>query len=456
MINTHLRAQSRLKKFLSYYRPYPGLFLADMACAFILSAVTLILPQGAKYITQQILQKNAPDALSQVFTVGTLMLGLVAIHTLCSFFVDYQGHMMGARMERDMRQELFEHYQKLSFSFYDEHKTGQLMSRLTHDLLWLSELYHHGPEDLALGILTLGGVFVAAMTINVELTLIVFLFVPVMLVYALFFNRRMNTAIRRSHERIGDINTQVEDTLAGIRVVQSFANEALENRKFAVENKRFLESRRDDYKNSGYFSGGMIAFTQLITLVVIVLGGASLLQASLDLADLLTYLLYIGILIEPIQRLVNFARLYQVGITGFNRFMEYLEVVPDIQDAPGAVVLDRVRGDVEFKDVSFKYKDGRHDVIKHVSLKIGAGRTSGRSACVRCASRSASSSRTYTCSPGPSTTISATAGWTPARRRSSRQPKRRMPMTSSWPCRTATPQISASAASSSPEGRNSA
>lgn len=373
MIKTRLWARSRFKKFLSYYRPYLGLLLADMACAFILSAVTLILPQGAKYITQQVLQENAPDALSQIVAVGALMLGLVAVHTLCSFYVDYQGHMMGARMERDMRQELFEHYQTLSFSFYDEHKTGQLMSRLTHDLLWLSELYHHGPEDLALGLLTLIGVFVAAMTINVELTLIVFLFVPVMLVYALYFNRRMNTAIRRSHERIGDINTQVEDTLAGIRVVQSFANEALENRKFAVENRRFLESRRDDYKNSGYFSGGMIAFTQLITLVVIVLGGASLLQASLDLADLLTYLLYIGILIEPIQRLVNFARLYQVGITGFNRFMEYLEVVPDIQDAPGAVELDHVRGDVEFRDVSFKYKDGRQDVIKHVSLTIRAG-----------------------------------------------------------------------------------
>lgn len=373
MIDTRPRAHARFKKFLSYYRPYLGLFLADMACAFILSAVTLLLPQGARVITQQVLPEGGPDALGQILAVGALMLVLVAIHALCSFFVDYQGHMMGARMERDMRQELFDHYQKLSFSFYNEHQTGQLMSRLTHDLLWLSELYHHGPEDLALGLLTLIGVFVALVTINVELTLIVFLFLPVMLVYALVFNRRMNAAIRRSHERIGDINAQVEDTLAGIRVVQSFANEDLESQKFARENRRFLESRRDDYKNSGYFSGGMIAFTQLITLAVIVLGGIGILQASLDLAELLTYLLYVGVLIEPVQRLVNFARLYQVGITGFNRFMEFLEVAPDIQDAPDAVDVERVRGDVEFRDVSFKYKDGRQDVIKRVSLTIAAG-----------------------------------------------------------------------------------
>ena len=326
MLARHSQALARFKKFLSYYRPYRGLFLADMACAFVLSATTLLLPQGAKYITQQVLQQNAPDALGQIYTVGALMLGLVALHTLCNFFVDYQGHMMGARMERDMRQELFEHYQTLSFGFYDEHQTGQLMSRLTHDLWWLSEVYHHGPEDLILGSLTLIGVFVALVTINVELTLIVFLFLPVMIGYAFYFNRRMNVAIRRSHERIGDINAQVEDTLAGIRVVQSFANEGLESHKFAHENRRFLESRRDDYKNSGYFSGGMIGFTQFITLVVIVLGGASILGASLELGDLLTYLLYIGILIEPVQRLVNFARLYQEGITGFNRFMEFLEV----------------------------------------------------------------------------------------------------------------------------------
>ncbi|NLX10620.1 MAG: ABC transporter ATP-binding protein [Chloroflexi bacterium] len=364
---------SRSKKFFSYYRPYRGLFLADMLCAFVVAAITLILPLCARFITQNVLGEAAPGTLARVYAMGGVMLALVILHTLCSLFVDYRGHMMGALMESDMRRELFDHYQKLSFGFYDGQKTGQLMSRLTNDLLSLSELYHHGPEDLAIGLVTLVGVFGIALTINVELTVIVFLFVPVMTVYALYFNRKMNAAIRRSLEHIGDINAQVEDTLAGIRVVQSFTNEAVEREKFAHENRRFVESRRDDYLSSSFFSAGMTAFTHLITIAVIVFGAARIVRTSLDLADLLTYLLYVGILVEPVRRLVNFARLYQEGITGFHRFMDILEVVPDIRDAPGAVDLAQVRGEIEFQGVSFRYHDGQHDVIKNVSLTIRAG-----------------------------------------------------------------------------------
>jgi len=364
---------SRSKKFLSYYKPYLGLLFADMACAFIVSAITLIFPLCARYITKNVLEANTPNALNQIYIMGAVMLALVVVHTVCNTFVDYQGHMMGALMESDMRRELFEHYQKLSFRFYDEQRTGQLMSRITNDLFSLSEFYHHGPEDLAIGILTLVGVFIVSITIHVELTFMVFLFVPIMTVYAFYFNKRMNIALMKSKERIGDINAQVEDTLSGIRVVKSFTNEEIEKKKFAYENNRFVDSRRDGYKSEAYFSGGMIAFTQLITIAVIIFGGVSMVNASLDLADLLTYLLYVGILIDPIQRLVNFARLYQEGITGFNRFMDMLEVEPDIQDSADAIELTHVQGNVEFKDVSFKYKEGYDYVLKNICLNIKVG-----------------------------------------------------------------------------------
>ncbi len=364
---------SRSKKFLSYYKPYLGLFFADMACAFIVSAITLILPLCARYITKNVLEANTPDAINQIYTMGAIMLALVIIHTMCNLFVDYRGHTMGALMESDMRRELFDHYQKLSFRFYDEQRTGQLMSRISHDLLSLSEFYHHGPEDLIIGFLTLAGVFIASIMINGELTFVVFLFVPIMTVYAFYFNRKMNIALRKSAERIADVNAQVEDTLSGIRVVKSFTNEEIENKKFAYQNNRFLASRKDGYRSEAYFSAGMIAFTHLITVAVIIFGGVSIVNASLDLADLLTYLLYVGILAEPIRRLVNFARLYQEGLTGFSRFMEMLEVAPDIQDLAGASDLTHVQGNVEFKHVSFKYKDGYDYVLKNICLNIKAG-----------------------------------------------------------------------------------
>jgi len=365
---------SRSKKFLSYYEPYLGLFFADMACAFIVSATTLILPLCARYITKNVLEGNAPNVLSQIYTMGAVMLALAVVHTVCNMFVDYKGHMMGALMESDMRSELFEHYQKLSFGFYDEQKTGQLMTRITHDSFALSELYHHGPEDIAISLLNFVGAFTILLTINVKLTLIVFLFLPIMAVYAIYFNKKMKIALRRSKDRIGDINAQVEDTLAGIRVVKSFTNEEIEKRKFAYENNRFVDSRRDGYKSEAYFSGGMIAFTQLMTIAVIIFGGASIVvDASLDLADLVTYLLCVGILIDPIQRAVNFARLYQEGITGFNRYMDMMEVEPDIQDSVDAIELTHVQGNLEFKDVSFKYKEDHNYVVKNISLDIKVG-----------------------------------------------------------------------------------
>lgn len=363
----------RMKKFFSYYRPYWRLFCADMACAVIVSAITLAIPLCIRFITKNLLETDTPGALESIYMMGGVMLALVALYTACHAFVDYKGHMMGALMEGDMRNELFEHYQKLSFNFYDEHRTGQLMTRITNDSFDLAELYHHGPEDIVISVLNFIGAFVILITINVKLAIIALAFLPIMGLYGFYFSRKMHAALRKSKDRIGDINSQVEDTLSGIRVVKSFTNEEIEKGKFANENQRFVESRRDGYKSEAYFYNGLITLTQLMTVAVVIFGAASIVKGSLDLADLLTFLLYIGILIEPIQRLGNFTRLYQEGITGFERFMEILEVEPDIKDSQGAIEAKHVQGNIEFKNVSFKYKEGYDHVLKHLSLHIKVG-----------------------------------------------------------------------------------
>ena len=363
----------RMTKFFSYYKPYLGLLGADLACAFVVAAITLVLPLGARYITKDILGANTPDSLNQVYLVGAGMLALVVIQAVCNAFVDYQGHMMGTLMERDMRNELFEHYQQQSFGFYDDRRTGQLMSHITNDTFALGELYHHGPEDIVITALKFFGTFIILATINLSLTLIVFLALPVMAVYAFYFNKKMNTAMRKSKDRIGDINAQVEDTLAGIRVVKSFTNEDSEAQKFANENNRFVASRDEGYRYEAIFYNGMVAFTQLLTVVVVIFGAVRIAGGTLDLADLVTYLLYVGVLIEPIRTALNFVRLYQEGITGFERFMDVLEVEPDIQDTAGALSLRHVHGQVEFRNVSFTYKDNQEEVLKKLSLHINAG-----------------------------------------------------------------------------------
>nr|WP_236600949.1 ABC transporter ATP-binding protein [Ktedonobacter sp. SOSP1-85] len=364
---------TRGKKFVSYYQPYIGLFFADIACALIVSAITLLLPLCAQYITKNILEGHDPHELRDILLMGACMLALVVIQTLCTMFIDFQGHMMGARMQSDMRTELFEHYQKLSFGFYDEQKVGQLMTRLTNDTFWLSELYHHAPEDIVVTFLTITGAFIILAKINLVLTLLLFLFMPIMIVYALYFNKKMNTALRGSKDRIGDINAQVEDTLAGIRVVKSFTNEEVEKHKFAKANRRFLASRSDGYRSEAYFFGGLGAFAQLMTIAVIVLGGIAIVHAALNLADMLTYLLCVGILVDPIKKLINFGELYQEGITGFQRVMEILEIAPDLQDAADARELMHVRGNIEFQEVSFRYKEDHKDVVKNLSLRVRAG-----------------------------------------------------------------------------------
>lgn len=364
---------ARLKKFLSYYKPYWGLFLADLGCALLVSATALAMPLCARYITKTVLENPGPSALSQIYGMGALMLALLGLHVLCNAFVDYQGHMMGALMERDMRAELFAHYQKLAFRFYDDQRTGQLMTRLTNDSFDMSELYHHGPEDIVISLLNFAGAFVIMVNVNARLAWLILLFLPVMALYAYVLNIRLKRAYRQNNDRIGDINAQVEDTLAGIRTVYSFTNEGIETQKFTQANSRFLDSRRAVYRSEMVYYSGLIAFTQLMPIAVIVLGGIAMLNNRLDLADLLTFLLYVGILIEPIRRFANFTRLYQEGMAGFERFMEVLEVEPDIQDAPDALELTQVRGQITFDGVSFKYKEEHNEILKNISLTINAG-----------------------------------------------------------------------------------
>src|SRR5215208_6851558 len=242
----------RTKKFFSYYKPYLGVFLSVMVCAFVVAGITLLFPLLTRYITKTVLENGAPNALHEIYRTGAWMLLLILIHTVCNYYVDYRGHAMGAMMESDMRNELFDHYQKLSFRFYDDHRIGQLMSRITNDLFSLAELYHHAPEDYLIYTVKFVGAFIVLININAKLTLAVFLFLPILAVFSLYFNKKLNVSFKKNKERIGDVNAQVEDTLSGIRVVKSFTNEAMEMQKFAEENHRFLESRITTYKNESF------------------------------------------------------------------------------------------------------------------------------------------------------------------------------------------------------------
>ena len=366
---------SRTKKFFSYYKPYMGMFLSVMFCAFLVAGITLVLPLLTRYITKTVLESGMSNALAEIYRVGALMVLLIVIHTVCNFYVDYRGHAMGAMMESDMRLELFDHYQKLSFRFYDEQQTGQLMSRITNDLFSLAEFYHHAPEDYLIYTVKFIGAFIVLININVQLTLAVFLFLPVLAIFSLYFTKKLNVAFRRSKERIADVNAQVEDTLAGIRVVKSFTNEEKEKKKFAYENDRFLESRKSIYKNESFIWQGVDAITKLIMVTVIVYGGVNIVNARLDLADLIIFLLYINNFIEPIQKLTHMTEQFQEGVTGFQRFMEIMEIEPEIQDSPNAIELSNVQGKVEFSNVGFRYRDDHAHILRNISLEVKPGET---------------------------------------------------------------------------------
>ena len=362
-----------LKKMISYYRPYLGVFTADMIFAIIASAVSLAIPLIARYITSTIIYMDKTEVLHHVLLLGVMMIGLVAVSCYCNFFISDYGHVMGAKIEYDMRAEIFEHYQKLSFSFYDNQKVGALMSRITTDLFDITELMHHGPENIVISVMKIAGAFVIMMCISPSLTAAAFALVPVMFVYAYFFNKKMKRAFKRNREQIAKINSQIEDNLSGIRVVKSFANEEIEKKKFAKGNAGFLNAKKESYRYMGGYHAGLGSFSLLITISVLVAGAVFISDGTVDVTDLITFLLYISILTEPIKTLIDFTEQFQNGYTGFERFLEIMSIEPDIQDAIDAKPLEQVKGAIDFDNVSFRYEENSEKVLSHINLHVDAG-----------------------------------------------------------------------------------
>lgn len=365
--------KENIRKMVSYYRPYKKVFFLDMFFAFLLSVISLVIPLAVRYITGSIGSLDKDAAFHRVIWIGCGLIVLVILQFGSNYYVGTVGHIMGAKIEYDMRQEIFSHYQKLSFSFYDEQKVGQLMSRITSDLFDISELLHHGPENLAISFIKIIGAFIILINISGYLTLAAFILLPLMFLYAYFINKRMRRAFRENRVQIAEINARIEDNLSGIRVVKSFANEDLEREKFKTGNDGFLRAKKESYIYMGFFQAGMTAFTLLINVCVIMLGGILITKDLVKIPDFVTFLLYINVFTDPVRTLIDFTESFQRGYSGFERFTEILAIEPDIKDKEGAVELTQVKGDIEFKDVSFKYNDTAHRVLKHIDLKVSAG-----------------------------------------------------------------------------------
>lgn len=365
--------KDKLKKLFAYYAPYRKLFYSDMFFAILGAAVTLVIPLIVRHITNTVVYYEPERAKQAVITLGLALLFLIVLEVFCNFYIAYYGHIMGAKMEADMRRDIFGHYQKLTFAFYDNQKVGHLLSRITSDLFDISELLHHGPEDLVISVIKIAGSFVILMTVNVKLAMIMFAFIPLMAVFAFYYNGKMKTAFVHNREKIADINSQIEDSLAGIRVVKSFANEKEEMRKFKAGNDGFVDAKKVSYRYMGIYNSGLGAMTTLVTVAVIVSGVGMMLKGRVELTDLITFLLYINNFTDPVKKLVSFTEQFQNGYSGFERFLEILSIAPDIADRPVAYALEDVRGDIEFKDVSFHYEDSPERVLDHISLEVKAG-----------------------------------------------------------------------------------
>ena len=362
-----------LKKLVGYYKPYRGLFFSDLFFAILGAAVTLVIPLIVRYITSTVVYEPVEQATGLIVKLGIFMVLLVILEAFCNFYIAYYGHIMGAKIERNMRNEIFSHYQKLSFAFYDNQKVGHLLSRITSDLFDISELLHHGPEDLVISIIKFAGAFIILLHINVRLAVAAFFFVPFLILYAFIYNKKMKSAFKENRARIADINTQIEDSLSGIRVVKSFANEKEEMRKFQRGNDRFVDSKKTSYQYMGAYNSGMGAFTTMITITVLLAGAYYMTRGTMPVEDLVTVLLYINNFTDPVKKLITFTEQFQNGYSGYSRVVEIMAIAPDIEDVPDAKELDKVDGKIEFSDVSFHYNENREEVLKHVNLTVEAG-----------------------------------------------------------------------------------
>lgn len=364
-----------LKKFIRYYGPYKTVFFLDLICATLISLVDLAYPQILRTLTATLFTRDGSAILKALPPIALLLLIMYAAQSLCKYYVSYQGHMMGANMERDMRQQLFDHYEKLSFSYYDQNNSGQMMSKLVSDLFDISEFAHHGPENLFISLVKIVGSFVFLFLINWRLAIVLALLVLCMIFFSVRQNRRMQETFMENRKKIGDVNASLQDTLAGIRVVQSFANEDVERHKFEKSNHAFLLSKNDNYRCMGNFQGGNTFFQGLMYLVTLVYGGYLIASGLMEPADLAMYALYIGIFISPIQILVELTEMMQKGLSGFKRFVSVMETAPEILDAPNARPLEQVKGTVCYDHVSFHYSDDDTPVLSDVSFQIEAGKS---------------------------------------------------------------------------------
>lgn len=362
-----------LKELIGYYKPYKLLFYLDMLFAMVGAAVTLVIPLVVRYITTTVIYYDTSVAQMVILQLGALMLVLVVIEFICNYYIAYWGHIMGARMEADMRAEIFGHYQKLSFTFFDDQKVGHLLSRVTTDLFDISEVLHHGPEDLIISIIKILGSFIILSLIDIKLAVVAFIFVPIMAVYAGILNRRMTSAFKRNRAKIANINSQIEDSLSGIRVVKSFANEEVEIDKFQEGNKEFLKAKRKSYLYMGAYHSGMNALSTMITVVVLVVGFGFITDGKLEVVDLITFLLYISNFIEPVKKLVNFTEQFQNGYSGYVRFKEIMEIAPDIKDKEDAINIDKLEGNIVFDQVAFGYNNQTEKVLCNIDLDVKAG-----------------------------------------------------------------------------------
>ena len=364
-----------IKKFIQYYVPYKGVFFLDLVCAAVISLVDLAFPQILRTMTKTLFTETPEKILHALLPVGIVLLIVYLVQMGCKYYVSYQGHMMGAHMERDMRQQLFDHYEKLSFSYYDQNNSGQMMSKLVSDLFDISEFAHHGPENLFISLIKIIGSFVFLFLINWRLAIPLLVLVVFMLFFSYGQNRKMQETFMDNRRKIGDVNASLQDTLAGIRVVQSFANETVECEKFKKSNEGFLKSKDANYHCMGSFMSGNLFFQGLMYLVTLVFGGWLIAHGQMEAADLAMYALYIGIFISPIQILVELTEMMQKGLSGFHRFLDVIDTEPEIVDAPGAEELTDVTGHVCYEDVSFHYSDDDTSVLSHVSFEIPAGKS---------------------------------------------------------------------------------
>lgn len=364
-----------LKRFINYYAPYKSVFFIDLICAAFISVADLAYPQILRTMTKTLFTKDSSIILRALPLIAAGLLAMYIIQSLCKYYVSYQGHMMGAHMERDMRQQLFDHYEKLSFSYYSKNNSGQMMSKLVSDLFDIAEFAHHGPENLFISIVKIIGSFVFLFLINWRLALPLVVLVLCMFIFSFRQNSRMQETFMENRRKIGDVNSSLQDTLAGIRVVQSFANEEIERDKFKKSNHAFLLSKRDNYNCMGSFMGWNLFFQGMMYLVTLVFGGYLIAKGMMDVGDLAMYALYIGIFISPIQILVELIEMMQKGLAGFRRFLDVIDTEPEIVDAPDAQPLKDVHGRVCYEDVSFHYSDDDTPVLSHVSFEIPAGKS---------------------------------------------------------------------------------